>query len=70
MQGIHDVIMPFLGPKGNREKRSLDILKYIFGTATEEKNDVGDKIGYKVRKILNDKTGFGGAVASALAFHL
>ena len=56
MQGIHDVIMPFLGPKGNREKRSLDILKYIFGTATEEKNDdVDNKIGYKVRKILNDK---------------
>ena len=58
MQGIHDVIMPFLGPKGNREKRSLDILKYIFGTATEEKNDdVDNKIGYKVRKILNDKAG-------------
>jgi hypothetical protein len=50
--------MPFLGPKGNREKRSLDILKYIFGTATEEKNDdVDNKIGYKVRKILNDKAG-------------
>jgi hypothetical protein len=45
--------MPFLGPDhGNREKRSLDILKYIFGTTTEEeREDVRERIGFQVRKI-------------------
>ena len=51
MQGIHDIVMPFLGPKENRQKRSLDILKYIFGTTTEEKIEEHENIGYKVSKI-------------------
>ena len=47
LQGVHDMLMPFLGPNENRQKRSLEILKYIFGTTTNEKNEEGETIGYK-----------------------
>lgn len=52
-QGIHDVLMPFLGPKGTRQKRSLDILNYIFGVSTEEEvyETRNQENGYQVRII-------------------
>ena len=48
MQGIHDILAQFLGPAGTRQKRSLDILSYIFGTTNEEEKLQTGKFKYAV----------------------
>ncbi|XP_028396275.1 vitellogenin-2-like [Dendronephthya gigantea] len=52
MQGIHDILQTVMGPKGNRQKRSLDILKYIFGEKNEKEEEVEPENLKYARKLL------------------